>query len=277
MPIASAQVKSAMLLSGLFASGPTVVEEPVVSRDHTERMLQALGMPLEAVGASVSLHPPADPKAIAPFDVDLPGDLSAAAFLLVAAQVVEGSTVTVRSTGINPTRSGIVDILRAFGAEIVVEPQGDALGEPVGELTSRQARLRGCGVGGELAVRAIDEIPIAAVLAARAHGDSEFCDVAELRVKESDRIALMVKLLADFGVRTEERADGFVVRGRPAGALKAARVWSAHDHRIAMSAAVLGLVADGETVIEDVDCIGTSFPRFAGTLRALGAEIEVQS
>ncbi len=276
MPMASAQVKSAMLLSGLFAAGPTIVQEPVVSRDHTERMLQALGLPLEAVGAAVSLHPPTDPQAIAPFHIDLPGDLSAAAFVLVAGQLVANSVVTTRHTGLNPTRSGILDILRAFGATVSVEPQGDALGEPLGAVSSRAGRLRGCAVGGELAVRAIDEIPIAAVLAARSAGDTEFSDVAELRVKESDRIALMVQLLGSFGVEAEERPAGFVVRGRPTGSLRAARVTSGGDHRIAMSAAVLGLVADGETVIEDADCIATSFPRFAGTLRALGADVEVQ-
>jgi 3-phosphoshikimate 1-carboxyvinyltransferase len=277
MPIASAQVKSAMLLSGLFASGPTVVQEPVVSRDHTERMLQALGMPLDAVGSAVSLHPPADPKAIAPFSIVLPGDLSAAAFILVAAQLVPESTVTTRQTGLNPTRTGILDILRAFGADVVPEPQGDALGEPLGAVSSRSSRLRGCAVGGELAVRAIDEIPIAAVLAARSSGTTEFDDVAELRVKESDRIALTVGLLRSFGVEADERPAGFVVRGRPEGRLRAARVASGGDHRIAMSAAILGLVADGETVIEDADCIATSFPRFAGTLRALGADVEVVS
>jgi 3-phosphoshikimate 1-carboxyvinyltransferase len=277
MPIASAQVKSAMLLSGLFASGPTLVEEPVVSRDHTERMLRALGMPLEAVGAAVRLHPPADPRAIDSFAIDLPGDLSAAAFLLVAGQLVSDSVVTTRHTGTNPTRAGIVDILRAFGAGVTVEPQGDALGEPIGEITSRSAPLRGCSVAGELAVRAIDEIPIAAVLAARSSGATDFGDVGELRVKESDRLESMVKLLAAFGVTADERSDGFVVHGRPEGRLVAARVASGGDHRIAMSAAILGLVADGETVIEDADCIATSFPRFAGALRALGADVELQS
>jgi 3-phosphoshikimate 1-carboxyvinyltransferase len=197
--------------------------------------------------------------------------------MLVAAQLVPQSAVTTRQTGLNPTRAGIIDILRAFGADVAVEPQGDALGEPFGAVSSRGGRLRGCAVGGELAVRAIDEIPIAAVLAARSRGDTEFCDVAELRVKESDRIALTVGLLQAFGVAAEERPDGFVVRGQPEGKLRAARVESGGDHRIAMSAAVLGLVADGETVIEDADCIATSFPRFAGTLRALGADLEVES
>ncbi len=276
MPIASAQVKSALLLAGLFAAGPTVVREPVGSRDHTERMLRALGIPLTTSGHAVTLRPPADPRAISGFVVDLPGDLSAAAFPLVAGALIPGSSVTTHATGLNPTRAGILELLGAFGAAPTVEPRGESLGEPHGDVTVRAAPLAAAAVGGEVAVRSIDEIPIAAVLAARARGTSEFSGVEELRVKESDRIALMVALLRTFGVEAEERTDGFVVRGRPEGALRAARVTSGGDHRIAMCAAVLGLVADGETVIDDVGCIATSFPRFAETLRALGASVEVE-
>ncbi len=277
MPIASAQVKSALLLSGLFASGPTLLSEPLVSRDHTERMLRALDMPIETAGPTVSLHPPADPDAIHPFGIDLPGDLSAAAFLLVAAALVDDSQVTVRDTGMNPTRAGILELLRLFGGNVGTTPRGETLGEPWGEITAAGGALHGTPVGGEVAVRAIDEIPIACALAARAQGTSAFSDVAELRVKESDRIALMVGLLRRFGVEAEEREDGLLVEGRPQGRLSAAHVDSGGDHRIAMTAAVLGLVADGETVIDNVDCIATSFPRFAGTLRALGARVEVRS
>jgi 3-phosphoshikimate 1-carboxyvinyltransferase len=277
LPVASAQLKSALLLSGLYASGPTIVDEPVVSRDHTERMLEALGIPIEAAGSVVSLHPPADPMALPGFEADLPGDLSAAAFLLVASSLVEDSSVTTRATGLNPTRSGILDVIRAFGGITGITPQGDALNEPFGEVTARHARLRAGQVGGELAVRAIDEIPIASALAARARGTSEFFDVAELRVKESDRIRMIADTLRAFGVAVEEREDGFAVEGVPDRALRAAHVASGGDHRIAMTAAVLALVADGESVIEDVDCIATSFPRFVGTLRALGADLEAQS
>jgi 3-phosphoshikimate 1-carboxyvinyltransferase len=276
LEIPSAQVKSALLLSGLFATGPTVVKEPIISRDHTERMLDAIGMPVERVGSIVSLHPPADPLSIAPFSIELPGDLSAAAFLLVAATLVEGSHVGVRRCGLNPTRSGILDVLRLFGGHFGIQPQGEALGEPLGEVSARSSRLRGATVSGELSVRSIDEIPIACALAARARGQSEFLDIAELRVKESDRIALMVEVLQAFGVVAAERPEGLVIEGRPDGRLSAARVTSGGDHRIAMTAAVLALVADGETVIDDVDCIATSFPRFIGTLRALGADIEVE-
>jgi len=275
IPVASAQVKSALLLSGLYASGPTVVYEPLVSRDHTERMLAALGVPLRAAGTMVSLEPPPNPDAIRAFDVDLPGDLSAAAFLLCAAQIVEGSVVTSRRTGLNPTRAGIIDVIRTLGGVVAAETQGDVLGEPFGAVTARFSELRAASVGGELATRSIDEIPIACVLAARASGTTVFSDVGELRVKESDRIARVVALLRDFGVAADESEEGFSVEGRPEGRLRAARVESHGDHRIAMTACVLGLVADGETVVEDADCIATSFPRFVGTLRALGAEVEV--
>ncbi len=275
-PVSSAQVKSALLLSGLWASGPTLLKEPMISRDHTERMLDSFGLPIERSGSMLRLSPPSDRRCIRPFEIDLPGDLSAAAFLLTAGLVVEGSTVTTRATGLNPTRSGFLDAARDFGGGVAQEPHGDALGEPVGEITARYSDLRATSVGGEVAVRAIDEIPILCALAARARGSSTFSDVEELRVKESDRIAVMVAVLRAFGLEASERPDGLVVEGRPGAPLRAARVQSRGDHRIAMTAAVLGLVADGETIIEDVDVVATSFPRFAGTLRALGANIEVR-
>jgi 3-phosphoshikimate 1-carboxyvinyltransferase len=275
LPMSSAQVKSCLLLSGLYASGPTTLAEPIVSRDHTERMMEALALPIRTVGSIVSLHPPADPHAIKPFSIDLPGDLSAAAFLLTAAAIVPDSQITTRHTGLNPTRTGIIDVIRMLGGQLATSAQGETLNEPYGEITVATSRLRGGVVSGELSVRSIDEIPILCALAARARGTTEFCDVGELRVKESDRIALMVRLLRAFGVEASEREDGLAVEGRPTGPLCAARIESGGDHRIAMTAAVLGLLADGQTIVDDVDCIATSFPRFVGTLRALGAEIEV--
>jgi 3-phosphoshikimate 1-carboxyvinyltransferase len=274
LPIASAQVKSALLLSGLFASGPTLVSEPLLSRDHTERMLQAMGASLATMGTTVRLDPPAHPDALQPFDVDLPGDLSAAAFPLVAAALVPGSAVTTLQTGTNPSRTGIVDILKAHGADFRAMPHGAVLNEPIGELTVQYRPLRATLVAGEVATRAIDEIPIACALAARARGVTEIADVAELRVKESDRLAQMAKVLASFGVGCEERPDGLLIEGKPEGTLTAARVNSHGDHRIAMTAAVLALVADGPTLIEDTDCIATSFPQFVSTFRALGVQIE---
>lgn len=275
MPIASAQVKSALLLSGLYADGPTFVSEPLLSRDHTERMMNALGIPLETAGPTVRLSPPASPRAWQGFEVDLPGDLSAAAFPLVAAAIVPGSSVLTLNTGTNPTRTGIVDILKCLGAKISVEPHGDVLGEPLGALhVGGQGTLRGSHIGGEVAVRAIDEIPIACALAARARGTTEFSDVAELRVKESDRIATMAQLLRSFGLKCEEKPDGLTIEGRPDTPLKATRFASKGDHRIAMTAAVLGLVADGPTLIDDAECIATSFPTFTQMLRTLGATVE---
>jgi 3-phosphoshikimate 1-carboxyvinyltransferase len=275
LPVASAQVKSALLLSGLWADGPTYVREPLVSRDHTERMLSALGVPLRSVGAMVELDPAAWSGVLPAFTVHVPGDLSAAAFLVVAAQIVPGSRVDVRRVGQNPTRTGLLEILRDMGGALAIEARGDELGEPLGDLHAAAAALRGVRTGGEVVTRAIDEVPILCALAARASGRTEILDAAELRVKESDRIATMARVLAAFGVPVEERPDGLVVDGVPDRPLRAATVESRGDHRVAMTAAVLGLCADGPTRVVDAACIATSFPRFAGTLRALGAEVEV--
>jgi len=268
--------KGALLFAGLFAAGPTVIFEPMVSRDHTERLMSELGMPIRTAGSMVSLHPPADPLAIRGFEVDLPGDISAAAFVLVAAELVPGSNVSTRRTGLNPTRAGILEVIRAFGGRMGITPKGDSLGEPWGEINAVGSVLRGTRVSGELALRALDEIPVACALAARARGVTEISDVSELREDEPDRVLALTELLRAFGVQASARPDGLVIEGQAERPLKAARVASGGDHRVAMTAAVLGLVADGETVIDDVDCLAVSFPRFVGTLRALGADIEVE-
>lgn len=275
-PVASAQVKSALLVSGLYAHGATVVAEPTLSRDHTERMLLALGVPLRAAGPIVKLDPAGWNAQMPAFDLELPGDVSAAAFLIAAAQLVDGSKIVVRGVGTNPTRTGFLEIARDMGAGVSVEPHGERGGEPVGDIHAWSAALRAGRIGGELVPRAVDEIPIACALAARAAGETVIVDAAELRVKESDRLATMASVLRAFGVACEEKPDGLLVSGR-SGPLTAARVESRGDHRIAMTAAVMALAADGPTTIEDVDCIATSFPRFVGTLRALGASIEVRS
>jgi 3-phosphoshikimate 1-carboxyvinyltransferase len=267
--------KGALLFSGLFASGPTLIHEPSVSRDHTERLMTALGMPIQTAGPIVSLHPPADPLAIPGFEVDLPGDISACAFLLVAAEVVVGSNVSTRRTGLNPTRAAILDVIRGFGGHMGITPKGDSLGEPWGDVHASGSVLRGTRVAGEMALRALDEIPIICALAARARGVTEIADVAELREDEPDRIRALVNLVRAFGVGAQERPDGLVIEGQPDRPLAAARVSSGGDHRLAMTAAVLGLLADGKTIVDDVDCLAVSFPRFAGTLRALGADVEV--
>jgi 3-phosphoshikimate 1-carboxyvinyltransferase len=274
-PVASAQVKSAILLSGLFASGATRFREPTVSRDHTERVLAALGVPLKTAGPIVELDPTGWNGKMPAFEIDIPGDISAAAFLLVAAQVVDGSRVTARGVGTNPTRTGLLEVIRDMGGGLAVEAQGERSGEPVAELHAWSAPLRGIPVGGETVPRAIDEIPIVCALAARARGTTQIRDAEELRHKESDRIATMAGVLRAFGVTCEEKPDGLDVEGRE-GPLVAADVDSKGDHRIAMTAAVLALVARGPTRIRDAACIATSYPKFVGTLRALGARVDVE-
>ncbi|MBX3193081.1 MAG: 3-phosphoshikimate 1-carboxyvinyltransferase [Labilithrix sp.] len=272
-PVSSAQVKSAVLLSGLYAHGGTWFKEPTLSRDHTERMLHALGVPLRTMGTMIELDPGNWDGKMPAFDVAIPGDASAAAFLLVAAQITPGSRVTVRGVGTNPTRTGLFEIARHMGAGLEIVPQGDQAGEPIGEITAWSQPLRGVLVGGELVPRAIDEIPIACALAARASGTTTIRDAEELRVKESDRIATMAAVLRAFGVTCEELPDGLVIEGRE-GPLQPAEIASKGDHRIAMTAAVLALLGSGPSRVTDCDCIATSFPRFVGTLRALGARID---
>ena len=272
-PVSSAQVKSAILLSGLYAHGTTWFKEPTLSRDHTERMMHALGVPLRAVGSAVQLDPSGWSGTMPGFEIEIPGDVSAAAFLVVAACITPGSRVTVRGVGVNPTRTGLLEIARLMGAGIEVVPQGDQGGEPIAEITAWHAPLRGVLVGGEVVPRAIDEIPIACALAARASGTTTIRDAEELRVKESDRIATMAHVLRAFGITCEELPDGLEITGKE-GPLDAASIDSRGDHRIAMTAAILALSAKGPSQIRDCDCIATSFPRFVGTLRALGARID---
>lgn len=272
-PIASAQIKSAVLLSGLYADGMTVVSEPVVSRDHTERMLDSLGVPLQRVGPVIALDGHAFSGTLPAFQMTVPGDLSAASFLAAAAALVPGSDVGVRGVGLNPTRSGFVEALRMMGGRVDPVVESDELGEPIGALRAAHAPLHGITLAGELVARSIDEIPILCAIAARARGTTTIADARELRVKESDRIATMAMVLRAFGVDVEERPDGLVIEGRPDRPLEAADVDSGGDHRIAMSAAVLGLVANGPSRVRNVEAIATSFPRFAGTLRALGASV----
>jgi 3-phosphoshikimate 1-carboxyvinyltransferase len=274
-PVASAQVKSAILLSGLYASGATRFREPTVSRDHTERVLAALGVPLRTAGPVVELDPSGWSGRMPAFEIAIPGDISAAAFLLVAAQLVDGSRVTARGVGTNPTRTGLLEVIRDMGGGLAVEAQGERSGEPVAELHAWSAPLRAIAVGGETVPRAIDEIPIVCALAARARGTTQIRDAEELRHKESDRIATMAGVLRAFGVACEEKPDGLDVEGRE-GPLVAADVDSKGDHRIAMTAAVLALVARGPTKIRDAACIATSYPKFVGTLRALGARVDVE-
>lgn len=272
LPVASAQVKSAILLAGLYAEGETVVREPGPARDHTERMLAAMGAPLRAAKGVITLAP--DPSSLAPLDITVPSDFSSAAFPLAAALLVLSSEVTIKGVGINPTRTGLLEVLRRMGAEVAVEGGEEVSGEPLADLVVRASDLEGVEVGGEIIPRMIDELPILAVAATQARGQTVVRNATELRVKETDRIGATVAELRKMGARIEEQSDGFVVQGRTP--LRGAHVSSRGDHRLAMSLAVAGLIARGETAIKGAECIRDSFPGFVETLRALGATVECQ-
>lgn len=265
-PIASAQVKSSVLLAGLFASGTTSVTEPVRSRDHTERMLRYMGVEVGEDGLTVSVK---GGGRLAARDIAVPGDISSAAFFMVAAAITPGSDVMIRNVGINPTRSGIIDILRLMNAAITVEePRLDGP-EPVADIRVEYSELRGIEIGGELFVRAIDEFPAICVAAACASGETTVRDASELRVKESDRIAAMARELGKAGGMATETPDGIIIDG--GCRLRGAAVESHGDHRVAMSMAIAGLVADGAMQVMDTGCINTSFPGFRELLEGLKA------
>ena len=268
MPIASAQVKSAILLAGLYADSPTTVHQPGPARDHTERMLAAMGAEIETEGNAVTIVP----STLYPVPIDVPGDFSSAAFPLVAALLVPDSVITLRGVGINPTRTGLLDVLAAMGAEIEVKGFNRAGNEPVADLRVRTAKLRGVEIGGETVVRMIDEFPILAVAASQADGTTVVHDAAELHVKETDRIAAVVTELRKLGAKIEPRPDGFIVEGPTR--LRGASVSSHGDHRLAMSLAVAGLIADGITAIDDVKCATDSFPGFVELMRTLGGNYD---
>lgn len=264
LPVASAQVKSACILAALFAEGVTAIEEPAPSRDHTERMLAAAGARIEKEGRRITVYPG---KELKPLHLRVPGDISSAAFFLVAASIVPGSHVVIKDVGLNPTRDGIVRVLRQMGADIAVKNLREEAGEPVGDLEVRAASLRGTEVRGEIIPTLIDEIPVLAVAALAAQGETVVRDAEELRVKESDRISMMVRELSKMGAAIEELPDGFVVKGgKP---LKGAEVESHGDHRIAMALAVAGLIAERETVVHGAEWIDISYPGFAQDLQRL--------
>jgi 3-phosphoshikimate 1-carboxyvinyltransferase len=275
LPVASAQVKSCLLLAALSAAGTTTLVEPGPSRDHTERMLRAMGVEvtnhaLDGERWVTRLTPPS-PFSLTPLQIRLPGDISAASFLIVAALITPGSQVTLRQVGLNPTRTGLLDTLREMGAEIHIENQNVQGGEPVGDLTVCHSRLRGVQVGGERVVRMIDEFPVFAIAAAYAHGETVVRDAQELRHKESDRISALGQELRCLGVDFSEKPDGFVIRG---GSLpNGGRVQTHGDHRLAMALAVCGLAACRPVQVMDAQIIDESFPAFASVLRSLGASV----
>ncbi len=257
LEVASAQVKSALLLAGLFAEGETSVVEPAASRDHTERMLRRMGAALRVDGLEVKVAP----GRLRGGAVDVPGDVSSAAFFLCGAAALEGSQVTARGMGVNPTRTGLLDVLREMGAGVEVANERESAGEPRADVTVRGAPLRAVSIGGPLVPRLIDELPAIMALATQARGRTVIRDARELRVKESDRLASMGETLAAAGARIELFEDGCAIDG-PAR-LRGVSVRTRMDHRVAMSMAVAQLfTGDGEVVLDDVACVDTSFPRF---------------
>jgi 3-phosphoshikimate 1-carboxyvinyltransferase len=270
-PVASAQVKSALLLAALSAEGVTRITEPHRSRDHTERLFRHFGIPIQEDGSTVVLA--GRPSIGWPGkELPLPGDLSAAAFFVVGASIVPGSDLTITGVGINPTRTGLLDALTEMGADIQVLNRREQAGEPVADLRVRSAALHGIRVGAERIPETIDEFPILCVAAALAEGETAITGAQELRVKESDRIATMASELTKIGAAITETPDGLIIRGSGARATRRLQGASCHshgDHRVAMSLAIAGLVADAPTRIEDAGCIDTSFPGFEAKLLEL--------
>lgn len=267
MPVPSAQVKSAVLLAGLYARGQTRVTEPAPTRDHTERMLRALGYAVQTDGPAVTL---AGGGRLRGGSFDVPADISSATFFLVGASIAPGSDLLLRHVGINPTRIGVINILRLMGADIELVNERQAGGEPVADLRVRHRRLRGIRIPVEQVPLAIDEFPALLIAAACADGETVLSGAEELRVKESDRIAAMAQGLTRLGVAVRETPDGIVVQG---GRLRGGEVDSLGDHRIAMSFAMAGLSADGPIRVRDCKNVDTSFPGFVALARAAGLAI----
>ncbi len=262
-PIASAQVKSCLLLAGLRARGTVVVREPHRSRDHTERMLGAFGVRIEVFDDGVAMEGGQALRAPADTTLPIPADISAAAFFAVLAAIRPGSELTLPGVGINPTRDGLLEALERAGVDVTVADRRTVTGEEVADLVVRGGALRPFTIGGALVPRLIDEIPVLAVLAARCPGTSTFRDAADLRAKESDRIATTARMLRAFGIVVDEQPDGFVVHGRPDALLDGGgRIDAAHDHRIAMSAAVAATCAAGSVGLLGADAVDSSFPGF---------------
>ncbi len=271
MPIASGQVKSAVLLAGLFADSPTTVSQPGPARDHTERMLRSMGVNItedDETGNCLTIHPNG---ALKPLNITVPGDFSSAAFLLVAGLLVPDSELTIRGVNLNPTRTGLLDVLGEMGSDITLSNVASQAGEPVGDIRVKTSALHGIEIGGETVVRMIDEFPILMVAATQAEGETVVREARELRVKETDRIAVMAAELRKLGAIIDEREDGFRIVGPQS--LTGGQVDGHDDHRIAMSLTIAGMIAAEGAVVTDVACAADSFPGFAETLIASGAKL----
>jgi 3-phosphoshikimate 1-carboxyvinyltransferase len=257
MPVASAQIKSAILIAGLFAEGKTTITEPSISRDHTERMIGALGVRITRDDKTIELTPSA-PRA--PVDVSVPGDISSAAFWLVAGAIHPDAKLRIINVGINPTRAGIIDVLLEMGAKLKVDRVSKEGGEPVAEVSIETSRLMGIRIRGNMIPRIIDEIPLIALAGACANGNTVIRGAQELRVKESDRIRTTVSELSKIGVDIEELSDGMVIHG--GGGIKGGECQSYGDHRLAMTMGIASLVSKGEIVIHDAEAVTVSYPGF---------------
>ena len=263
MPIASAQLKSCILIAGMYAEGETYVVQPAESRDHTERMMSAMGAVVDKDDLRIAVRP----SSLKSLDIQVPSDISGAAFWLVAGAAHPNARVTVKGVGINPSRTGVLDVLREMGARIRMENVREDGNEPSADLVAESSDLRGIEIGGDIIPRVIDELPVLALAASQASGRSVFRDAAELRVKESDRISATVDGLSALGARISETEDGMAIEG--GSRLTGSSVKSHGDHRIAMTMAVAGLVSGGETLIEESEAADVSYPAFWDTLEDL--------
>ncbi|MEN9934443.1 MAG: hypothetical protein RLZZ387_1022 [Chloroflexota bacterium] len=267
LPIASAQVKSALLLSAIAGEGPLTLTGRTDGRDHSERMLAGMGIDITTEGATITLHPPAHPVFPYPLSLRVPGDPSSATFWWVAAAIHPDAEITTTGVCLNPTRTGALDALRLMGADITVSNERNEGAEPVGDVTVRSSNLRGVEIGGALIPRLIDELPVLAVAAACAQGDTVIRDAQELRAKETDRIETVASGLHAMGATVEATSDGMGISG--GRGLNGAQLHSHTDHRLAMAWAVAGLVATGETTVQGADAVDVSYPGFWETLRSL--------
>ncbi len=267
MPMASAQVKSCVLLAGLYAEGRTSVIEPAPTRDHTERMLQGFGYAVDSENGVISLRGGGNLQGA---QLDIPADISSAAFFLVAASISEGSDLILEHVGINPTRSGVITILTLMGADIEIMNERTVGGEPVADLSVRSAKLKGIEIPEELVPLAIDEFPVLFIAAACADGETVLSGAEELRVKESDRIASMAEGLTRLGIANEVMPDGIRIQG---GRMTGGEIDTYHDHRIAMSFSIAALRANGDIIVNDCDHVATSFPNFASLSKGIGLRI----
>ncbi|WP_129672957.1 3-phosphoshikimate 1-carboxyvinyltransferase [Candidatus Chloroploca sp. Khr17] len=270
LPVASAQVKSALLLAALGGTGPLTLTGKIASRDHTERMLQAMGLDLKVADDELVLHPPEHPVFPYPLSLRVPGDPSSAAFWWVAAAIHPAAELLTPGVCLNPTRTGALEVLQAMGAEVTITNERIEGSEPVGDVLVQSSHLRGTTISGSLIPRLIDEIPVLAVAAACAEGDTVIRDATELRAKESDRIATVVAGLQALGVTVEPTDDGMGIVGLGRSALQGATLATHGDHRLAMAWAVASLVAEGDVIVDNPACADVSYPAFWVTLARLG-------